>query len=123
MAATCLSSSTSQTCAVISPASRSRATVSSIASAFLSTAKTFAAPRANSAAAGRPFPQPGPLLPARVASATLPASRPGSLFFRLHAGVVDHLRPLLHLPVDEGPELLGRIADQDGTLLRHLGDH
>src|SRR4029077_16899434 len=48
-----------------------------IASAFLSTAKTFAPSRANSTAAARPLPQPGPTQPAPVMSATLPSTRPG----------------------------------------------
>jgi len=53
-----------------------RATVSVIASAFLSTAKTFAPSRANSTAAARPLPQPGPTQPAPVMSATFPSTRP-----------------------------------------------
>ena len=76
MARTCASSSTSQTWVAISPSLPTRATVSVIESAFLSTAKTLAPSRANSTAAARPLPQPGPMQPAPVISATFPARRP-----------------------------------------------
>src|ERR1700722_16251841 len=61
----------------ISPSLPTRATVSVIASGFLSTAKTFAPSRANNTAAARPLPQPGPTQPAPMTSATLPSTRPG----------------------------------------------
>ena len=49
--------------------------VSSAAARLMSTAKTFAPSRANSAAAALPFPHPGPTEPAPATSTTLPCSR------------------------------------------------
>src|SRR5579862_509878 len=79
MARTCASSVTSQTWVAISPSLPTRATVSAIDSAFLSTANTLAPSRANSTAAARPLPQPGPTQPAPAISATLPATRPAMI--------------------------------------------
>src|ERR1700675_1422455 len=82
LAPTCVSSRTSQTCVAISPSLPPAAAVSVIASGFLSTAKTFAPSRANSTAAARPLPQPGPMQPAPVISATFPSTRPVIKRFR-----------------------------------------
>src|SRR5258708_31509067 len=77
MARTAALSVTSQPCvATVPPVSRIRSKVSAIAAASLSTANTLAPSSANSTAAARPLPQPGPTEPAPVITATLPSSLP-----------------------------------------------
>src|SRR5262249_49004512 len=75
--ATCALSVASHSCGSISPpASRTRASVSVMASRLLSAAKTLAPSCAKITAMARPLPQPGPTQPAPLTIATLPCSLP-----------------------------------------------
>src|SRR6266851_2381112 len=58
------------------PSASMIALVSATASSLMSTRKTLAPSRAKSTAVALPLPQPGPLEPAPVTTATLPARRP-----------------------------------------------
>src|SRR5262245_24492246 len=121
MAATSAASVTSQRCVTISaPASRARATVSAMASPSRSTANTCAPSCANSTAAARPLPQPGPTQPAPVMMATLSARRPGMVSVRLDAGGDDDVAPLVDLAPEIGGELVGAGGGEHRALAREL---
>src|ERR1051326_8922501 len=84
MVATCALSVASHWCGSISPpASRTRASVSVMASRLLSAANTFAPSCAKITAMARRLPQPGPTQPAALTIAPLPCSLPAMLFPRL----------------------------------------
>src|SRR6266851_1518581 len=78
--------------------------VSATASSLTSTRKTLAPSRAKRAAVALPLPQPGPLDPAPVTSATFPARRPG--IARRPSGGYDRRAPVVLL--------LGAAADGAG---------
>src|SRR6185369_4839113 len=98
---------TLQVCDLMEPPnSATRASVSVIASASRSTAKTLAPSRANNTAMARPLPQPGPTQPAPATSATLSCKRPGmgtvapALLRAREAEALHQSAPLLGLGLD-----------------------
>src|ERR1051326_8976328 len=122
MVATCALSVASHWCGSISPpASRTRASVSVMASRLLSAANTFAPSCAKITAMARPLPQPGPTQPAPLTIATLPCSLPAMLFPRL---ALFHVAPSNNRPNTKARDQsndAGRKFREERTMRKQAG--